>query len=351
MVFLHAHEGRVAVGLGERLAPAHVGEVPLVALHAGEVVVLDQPLGLLERLVLRGPLQALAYPPRHLLDVVGRRLAGLGHVAEELVLLVVQVVDLVHERADPRPQLLAVPLGRLAPGERVLVGVGLDLRAVEEVGVERHVAELGEHEHHVGEYVLEGAAQPLGAEPVYRHVVQRRAAGQPQEVDVGARRLGYPARGVDAARVSVDDDLEHHARVVGRGAPAGVERPERREVQRLDDLVDDARHVVPRHHLGQVERQQPHLVLAVGLEGRFGHRKPPGIGYPIIPYSQLNCQLSIIVSRRHECRDAGLLPRHQERSDTQEGRRQCPGFGCEKGAVTSLLLQPPYILQIIIGAR
>ena len=121
----------------------------------------------------------------------------------------------------PAAQRVLVLVGGLLPDERELVGVGLDLGAVEEVGVERDVAGLDQHGDDLGEHVLEHRADALGAEAVDGAVVERAHAGEPHEVHVLAGGRRDLAARVDAAGVAEQDDLEHHRGVVGRGPPPG----------------------------------------------------------------------------------------------------------------------------------
>ena len=66
----------------------------------------------------------------------------------------------------------------------------------------------------------------------------------------------------------------------------------------------------------KVERQQAHLVLAVGLEGGIGHRQPPRIGYLIIPYYQLKYHIAPASAAVTTVGIWRAPPRHRGRSDT-----------------------------------
>ena len=116
------------------------------------------------------------------------------------------------------PQRGLVPVGGLFPDEGELVRVGLYLRAVEEVGVERDVPRPREHRDDLQEHVFEDGAYPLRAEAVHCVVVERMHAAKPHEVDVLPRGLGDFAARVDPDRLGEEHNLQHHRGVV-RGAP------------------------------------------------------------------------------------------------------------------------------------
>ena len=253
--------------------PADLGDPRLVALEARQEVPLHQPLGPLERPGLRRPLQPRVYRPGDPGDVPAGHLGALlGQQGRERLLGLAEPVDLLVLRPDLGLQLGAVALDGLPPDEGVAVGVGLDLGAVEEVGGQVEHALLREQGHQLGEYRLEGGPYALGAEAVHGHVVEGRHAGEPHEADVLPGGPRYLPAGVDAAGVGVEHDLEHHRRVVRRGAAPGVEPHEPPPVEGLHDGVDRAGHGVLGHKLRYVGRQEHELALLVGLEGGLRHR-------------------------------------------------------------------------------
>jgi hypothetical protein len=88
-----------------------------------------------------------------------------------------------------------------------------------------------------------------------RAVVRCGVRREPAEGHVGLAAALDLARGGDPGRVGVEEELQHHARVIGRSARRGcVGGVDRREVEQLfDHLGDKARLVVPRQPV--VERR------------------------------------------------------------------------------------------------
>lgn len=189
-VVLHAHERGVRVGLREALAPGEGRLLTLVSLHPGEVVALDGaggPSQLPALAVSAPPGLALGPEPRvdllrGVADGVGVDLGGVP--GGERLLFVVHLVDGLEVGVHLAAQRVLVPVSGFLPHERELVGVGLDLGPVEEVGVERDVPGLGQDGDNLGEDILEHGADALGAEAVDRVVVERAHAGEPHEVHV-----------------------------------------------------------------------------------------------------------------------------------------------------------------------
>ena len=148
------------------------------------------------------------------------------------------------------------PLHPLVAHGLALAGVGPDLGPVDGQGAE----------------VLEVAAAELAYRPVLGEVARRQHA----EGDVLLQLPGDPPRRERARRVGVDEDLDHHQRLVRRVAPAvalvgGVEGG---QVQRVDQVADLAGQVVLRDPLAQVFWKQERLVGKVGTEA-CRHRKRP----------------------------------------------------------------------------
>ena len=276
-VVLHPHERGVGVGLREALAAGEDGLLLLVPLHPGEVVALDGAGGAAQLPGLGVPaLAGLALGPQPRVDPVRRLADGVGVdrggvLGRERLLLVVQLVDGLQVGAHLAAQRVLVPVGGLLPDERELVGVGLDLGAVEEVGVERDVAGVGQDGDDLGEHVLEHGADALRAEAVDRVVVEGAHAGEPHEVHVLAGGRRDLAAGVDAAGVAEQDDLEHHRRVVGRGAAAGVGGLQDRAVHAVHDRVHHAHERALGDELLDGGREEHGLVLHAGLELRGRH--------------------------------------------------------------------------------
>ena len=208
-------------------------------------------------------------PVRGAADRVGVDLGGVG--GGQRVLLVVHLVDGLEMGVRLAAERLLVPVGGLLPHERELVGVGLDLGAVEEVGVERDAPCLGKHGDDLGEHVFEHGPDALGAEAVDRVVVERPHAGEPHEVHVLAGGRRDLAARVGSAGVAEQDDLQHHRRVVGRSAAAGVGGLESRAVHTFDDRVHHAHKGVFGDELSDGGREEHGLALHAGLELRSRH--------------------------------------------------------------------------------
>lgn len=148
-----------------------------------------------------------------------------------------------------------------------LRGVGLDPG-----GVKRHEA-------HLDQPALSGKAQHLIEQLGELALVITDESGdrgvvgalvgcdEPKGDVLGAAPLDQ-ARGTRPGRVGVDQQRHHHLRVVGRPAPpvGSAACVERRQVQRLHDVDDEPREVVPGKPLVQARRQQEGLVSVAGNE-------------------------------------------------------------------------------------
>jgi len=149
----------------------------------------------------------------------------------------------------------------------VLRRIRLDLGAVE-----RHVPELHQPR-------LPGQLQHLHEQPGQRREMPPAKLRDGAEVRRVARhdhhaigalhgRPGDPPRGVDAARVGIEQKRRHHARIERRlPEPARVAGREGREIEALpDQRHDQPRQVGRRHVVRDARRQQLHLVDLPGAK-------------------------------------------------------------------------------------
>lgn len=195
-ILLHAHEGRVRVGLAVGVAPA-------------------------ERL-------------------------------KTVVILREQHPYLLH-------QLGAVPLHRLAPYEGVLVRLRLYLRAVYILHVQRDQPLGTKKEDELGEDVVYLVLHAV-AETVDGDEVRLLVARQPDEVHVTLQGLLYLAAGIDVVHVGIDDNLQEHLGIVRAAATFLAQLAERGEVEVLNDVADQAHGVVLRNILVYSLRKKYRLV-------------------------------------------------------------------------------------------
>ena len=115
-----------------------------------------------------------------------------------------------------------ISLPRLLPDEAVLVRLGLYLRPVDVLHLKTDQATLGKDQHQLGEHIVDLVLDTV-AEVVDRLVVGLVITGQPDEMNVTPERALYLAARVDVVHVAVDNDLEHHPRVVGACATVIVQ--------------------------------------------------------------------------------------------------------------------------------
>ncbi len=101
------------------------------------------------------------------------------------------------------------------------------------------------------------------AEAVDRDEVGLLVARQPDVVDVAAERLLNAAARVDVVPVTVDNDLEHHPRVVRAAAALLVQLVESLQIQTVDDRSDQTHRVIRSDILIDSLRKKHQLVVYV----------------------------------------------------------------------------------------
>ena len=254
VVLLHAHEGGVPVRLGVAVPPVQYLLLLVVPLQGLGPVLLGIAELLDDFLVglrsINRPLNAFD----QLDHLLGRDvLIGDGGRIHQLLLghalgIRPEFVDLVGYPSD-------ACLHGLAPDEGVAVGGRLDLGPVRIDGVQAYQLFLDHELHDLGKDVAQGILQMAAPEPVDRIVVRAVHADEPHEADVVPAELLDAAAGVDVAHVGVDQQLEHHPRMVGRTASAGICFQKRIQVNRLDDAVDDAHRILLFNKITQSRRQ------------------------------------------------------------------------------------------------
>ena len=131
------------VGLGVAATAVQDLLLPLVFLHAWQVILLERPLGAPQLLGLGLVVGVLRFAllAQTTVDLVGGLpdplgVYGPGLLGGQRLFLVVQLVDRREMGVHLGAQLLRVAVGRLPPHERELARVRLDLRAVQEVCVQ-----------------------------------------------------------------------------------------------------------------------------------------------------------------------------------------------------------------------
>jgi len=203
-------------------------------------------------------------------DPIGRLLAA--HVAAEgLVLLGVRSLG----RAQPARDLgfkLSRALGHAFVAHRlVLGGVRLDLRPVERDMAKLHQPRLLAKLQNLGKQSGERLQMAL-AEVGDGAEIRRIEPHDAHEVDPLARRLGDPARGVDAIAIAVQQQRRHHRRIKRRlPALARVSRCDLAKVEALEHKRQNkAGQVVPADKVLHARRQQQRLIDRPGPE-RLAH--------------------------------------------------------------------------------
>ena len=263
----YAHERRVGVRLGHRVALAHLLEAAVVLAqlvsHLPEFpdVLLLLAAGFLVLLGLGGGAcgkrlpQFLAY-----LRQLCRR--ELHRLIQGGILLGDGFVDLAQQRTYLLQQFFPVLHHRLLPHEGVLVRLGLYLRAVDVLHIKADQATLGKDQHQLREHVVDLVLDAV-AEVVDRLVVGLVITGKPDEMHVPLERVLYLAARVDVVHVTVDDDLEHHPRMVGIRAAVIVQGVYAPHVQAVNNRIDQTDRVVSSNIFVNSFRKKNQLVVYV----------------------------------------------------------------------------------------
>ena len=268
-VLLHAHERGVLVRLGHRVAFAQLLKAPVVLVEF--VALLLQLLGLsleftqpgllslvlclLSRSALDGAAQFLAYLRQlgrrelHRLVLRGILLGdGIVYLAQKCTYLLLQSCPVLHHR--------------LLPDEGVFVRLRLYLRPVDVLHFEGDEATLGKDQHQLREHVVDLILDAV-AEVVDGLVVGLGITGQPYEMNVTLERVLHLAARVDVVHVTVDDDLEHHPRVVGARTVVVVQGVYATHVQAVNNRIDQTDRVVRGNIFVDSFRKKNQLVVYV----------------------------------------------------------------------------------------
>ena len=237
-VLLHPHERGVGIGLAAGVAPVKLLQVAVIlrelVRHLLQFPHLFPPLA-------RGCLTLIVHGG----GLLGERLAQFGanlrqHLRREADRLVrrglvlgYRLVNLGEQRLDLFHEPRTVPLNRLAPDERVPVGLRLNLCAVDVLNVEGHQPLRVQQQDKLGEHLVDLILHSV-AEAVDSDEVGLLVARKPDEVDVAPERRLNPAAGVDVVHVGVDDNLQKHPRVVGTTAARLVKPADAADVKVVD---------------------------------------------------------------------------------------------------------------------
>jgi hypothetical protein len=237
----------------------------------GGVVFLEPALGFAQPLGARGrdrlrfrrallvePALCIAQPGTAALAGLerGRQLVAAA-LAEALVLLAVELFGLGED----------LLCKRLVVGVAVLRGVGVELRAIDREQRHRCQAGVGAERQHLPEQLCERllvAAAKARDRRVVGALVGRHDSHR-YVLEAGALD---GARGAPAGRVAVEQERDHHLRVVRRAAVAvcAVAGVEGLEIELLGRRQDEPSEVVVGEPLAQARRHQQLLVAVAGQE-------------------------------------------------------------------------------------
>jgi hypothetical protein len=223
-----------------------------------------------DRLRVAGP---LALEPLLGLAQPGAAALAAGQVLGQLV-AAGGTVDVVLGGVDPARLLEDLAGDVVVAAERLVGSVRPDFRAVDRDQAGGDEPGVGAQPKHLREELRQGLLV-ADAEAGDRGVVRHLARGDHAEGDVLAQAaLDRPGRAL-ADRVGVDDERDHHLRVVGRAAVAvpAIGGVEAAEVERLDRLDHEPGEVVLVEPLAQVRGQQ-HRLLSVTAKEVLAHRPP-----------------------------------------------------------------------------
>ena len=149
--------------------------------------------------------------------------------------------------------------------------VGLDLGPVEGDPAELDHAGLAAQDEAAEEERGEGG-QVATAELADGLVAGTRLAREEHEADITLQAILQLARAGDPGGVAVEEDLQHHRRVVRRHpSRLVVGRQEGRQVELVHEHVDEGRQAVGGDPVTHAGRHQQEGVLIVGAEGLAAH--------------------------------------------------------------------------------
>ena len=86
---------------------------------------------------------------------------------------------------------------------------------------------------------------------------------KPDEVNVPEQQFLYPTAGVDIVHVGIEDDLEHHLRMIGNAAALFVKLTKIIDIQTVNNGIDNANGIIFRNVLIDSLRKKPRLVAYV----------------------------------------------------------------------------------------
>ena len=278
-----------------RLDPRHLGLLATASL--------------LRQALLRRPERRAA--PLRGPQMLGQLIATI--LAEQPVLPAVGLLGLLEDVCD---QLL---VGAIRATRRV----GADLGPIDRDHPDLHQARLAAQRQHRSEQLAERPLMPT-AELRDRRMIRDRHRGDQLVGDVLAALPLDPARRPVPARVRVDQQRDHHRRFV-RSAPLTILsiRPiERAQIHLIDRPQDRPHHMIVRHPVRQIRRQQHRLPPVASDEvlshtewlhpGRhaFARQPPPKAGPPVGPRRRQD---------RHDVRADRTNEDHSPSQESEEG--------------------------------
>ena len=175
--------------------------------------------------------------------------------------------QLVLGRVDARRLFEDLASDLLVAARRVMRGVRGHLRAVDGNDADLDQPRPRAERKHLAE---QAGDRRLVARPEARdrRVIRDVVGADHAEGDVVATVTLYPARRAHPDRVGIDEQRDHHRRVVGRAAPAvlAISRIKRRQVHLGDRLQHKPREVILGQPLPQARREQQLLIAITRQE-------------------------------------------------------------------------------------
>ena len=153
----------------------------------------------------------------------------------------------------------------------VLGRVGVHLGAVDRDHLDLHQPGLGAQLEHLAEQLAQRRLVAL-AKARDRRVIRRLVGRDHAHRDVLMAAPLDPPRRPLPDRVGVEQQRDHHRRIVRRPAPpvVAIAGQERRQIHRLDGVEHEPREVILRQPLAQTRRQQQ-LLLAITRDEVLRH--------------------------------------------------------------------------------
>ena len=218
-VFFHAHECGIRIGLG--IGITFSKDIKVIVVFHQLVTIpfkfpdlfLFLPQGFLFFLVLccRPVFQGFFKFIRYAREHGGSELHGCVFYG---VLLCNGFIHLLQKDADLIHQPCTVPFDCLAPDKSIFVGLGLDLGTVDILHVKTDETFVGKDKNQLREYVVYFLLYTV-TKTVDGNKIRMLITGKPDIMDVTQKKLLDFTAGIDIVHVSVDNDLEHHLRMIG----------------------------------------------------------------------------------------------------------------------------------------